>query len=128
MTYFTSLGVTVSSRLSPGFMELLRSLDVRPDFISRTPSGSVSAVWQDHNHFDESDRDYNAVMDFLDSFEDDEWCYEVVHEGCEPEVRGSYGLNFSTRVVYEMDGEEVSLFGKEVRSNSFKRLFGRGSR
>lgn len=128
MTYFTSLGVTVSSRISPAFMELLRSLDDRPDLIFRTPSGSISAVWQDHNHFDETDRDYNAVMGFLDNFEEDEWCYEVVPEGCEPEVCGTYGLNFSTRVVYEMEGEEVSLFGKEVRSNSLKRFFGRGSR
>ena len=128
MTYFTSLGVTVSSRISPAFMELLRSLEDHPDIVARTPSGSVSAVWQDHNHFDESDRDYNAVMGFLRNFEDDEWCFEVVHEGCEPEVYGNYGLNFSTKVVYEMDGEEISLFSKEVRSNSLKRLFGRGSR
>ena len=128
MTYFTSLGVTVSSRISPAFMELLRSLEDRPDIVARTPSGSISAVWQDHNHFDETDSDYNAVMDFLRNFEDDEWCFEVVHEGYEPEVYGNYGLNFSTKVVYEMDGEEISLFGKEVRSNSLKRLFGRGSR
>ena len=110
MSFYTSLGVTVSPPYSSAFLEFIGADGFEKPDLVYMDGGSVSAVWQDHNHFDPySSEQYNWLMDFLKSIGEDNYIYESVSEGCEPEVRGNYCFGFATKTVYEMYGSPVSL-------------------
>ena len=129
MSYYSSLGVTVHAGIAKGFLEILRTLEYdRPEKVYRTSDGAISAVWQDHNRFYEGNQDYDRVMGYLRSFDGELYCYEYVGEDTAPEIGGMYGLNFSTRTEYIMEGKPVQLYEKPVRSNSLKKIFGRWRR
>lgn len=126
MSIYTSLGVTVSSKIADGFRELLGMLshDV-PVVASLAEDGSITAIWQDRNHFNEYDsKDYATVMGFLERYPENLYCYEVLTEGYEPMIRGTYGLNFSTKIVYDVYGKRFDPRGGIV-SRSIRRRRGK---
>ena len=111
MSVYTSLGVTVAPEEGMHFLRFLKKLDSQPDTVSQGNDGSVSAIWEDRNHFDaySDDEDYDAIMSFLESLDDDKYVYESVTEGCEPEIGGSYYFGFARVVHYDVYGEPVDL-------------------
>ncbi len=123
MSFYTSLGVTVSPDAAIYFLRFLKTLDEGPDYVYREKSGSISAVWEEHNHFDEySGGEYNVIMDFLSKLNDEDYIYESVSEGCEPEVVGGFCFGFARIVKYELYGEPIDLDtvvseGKRSRMN-----------
>ena len=123
MSIYTSLGVTVSPKIAGSFREILRTLthDV-PDIATLGDDGSITAIWQDRKHFNEYDSDdYSTVMRFLKGFPEDLYCYEVLTEGYEPEVRGAYSLNFSTKTVYDVYGKQFDPRGSIVSRSICRR-------
>lgn len=68
MSVYTTLGVTVSPEAGIYFLRFLKTLRDRPDKVTQDNDGTVSALWEDRNHFDEySDCDYSTILDFLDN-------------------------------------------------------------
>lgn len=90
MSCYTSLGVTVAPEEGMHFLRFLKKLDDQPDTVSQGNDGSVSAVWEDRNHFDRysDDENYDAIMAFLEDLDDDKYIYESVTEDCAPEIGG----------------------------------------
>lgn len=121
MGLYTSLGVTVSPVVADGFIELLENLEYEiPDQLARTDYGAVTAVWQNRKHFNAFDSDtYCRVMDFLEGIPENLFSYENITESYGPEIRGSYGFNFSTYTTYDVYGKPLRL-GKKVLSKSRK--------
>lgn len=119
MSQYTSLGVTVSPAIADGFLEAIGSLDYgNPDQLARSEDGSVTAIWENRNHFDLYSSDtYRGVIGFLRGMPEDSYSFESITEGYEPDIGGTFGFNFSTKTVYEVYGKPFSL-GKAVISKS----------
>ena len=122
MSCYTSLGVTVAPEEGMHFLRFLKKLDDQPDTVSQGNDGSVSAVWEDRNHFDEySDCDYTTILEFLDNLGDDNYISESITEDGEPDIRGGYYFGFARRTTYDLYGEPVDL--NTVSSENRKRRF-----
>ena len=122
MSVRTSLGVTVSPETGIFFLRFLKTLKEKPDKVSQENDGSVSAVWEDRNHFDAySDSEYRTVIGFLENLGEENYIYESVTEDEEPVIGGGYYFGFVRVVRYEVYGESVDL--NAVTSENRKRRF-----
>ena len=122
MTVDTSLGVTVSPETGLYFLRFLKTLSDTPDIVRQENDGSVSAVWENRNHFDmESDEDYRAIINFLENLGEENYVYESVTEDEEPVIEGGYYFGFARVVHYDVYGEPVDL--ETVMSGNRKRKF-----
>ena len=121
MSVYTTLGVTVSPEAGIYFLGFLKTLRDRPDRVTQDNDGTVSALWEDRNHFDRysDDENYDAIMAFLEGLDDDKYIYESVTEDCAPEIGGGYYFGFARVVHYDVYGEPVDL--DSVTSENRKR-------
>ena len=122
MSVYTTLGVTVSPETGIYFLRFLKTLSQKPDRVTQDTDGTVSALWEDRNHFDEySDCDYTKILEFLDNLGDDNYISESITEDGEPDIRGGYYFGFARRITYDLYGEPVDL--NTVTSENRKRRF-----
>lgn len=120
MSVYTTLGVTVSPETGIYFLRFLKTLMEKPDRVTQDTDGTVSALWEDRNHFDEySDSDYSTILDFLDNLGDENYISESITEDGEPDIRGGYYFGFARRTTYDLYGEPVDL--DSVTSENRKR-------
>lgn len=125
MSVYTTLGVTVSPEAGIYFLRFLKTLRDRPDKVTQDNDGTVSALWEDRNHFDEySDCDYSTILDFLDNLGDENYISESITEGGEPDIRGGYYFGFARRITYDLYGDPVDL-NSVMSGNRKRRFFGR---
>ena len=125
MSVYTTLGVTVSPEAGIYFLRFLKTLRDRPDRVTQDNDGTVSALWEDRNHFDEySDCDYSTILDFLDNLGEENYISESITEDGEPEIRGGYYFGFARRITYELYGDPVDL-NSVMSGNRRRRFFGR---
>ncbi len=125
MSVYTTLGVTVSPEAGIYFLRFLKTLRDRPDRVTQDNDGTVSALWEDRNHFDKySDCDYSTILDFLDNLGDENYISESITEDGEPEIRGGYYFGFARRVTYDLYGDPVDL-NTVMSGNRKRKLFGR---
>ena len=125
MSVYTTLGVTVSPEAGIYFLRFLKTLRDRPDRVTQDNDGSVSALWEDRNHFDEySDCDYSTILDFLDNLGEENYISESITEDGEPDIRGGYYFGFARRITYELYGDPVDL-NSVMSGNRKRRFFGR---
>ena len=127
MSTYTSLGVTVSPEVAIYFLRFLKTLEDRPDTVTQDNDGSVSAVWEDRNHFDpwSSNSDYNSVVQFLRDLGEENYIYESVTEDGEPIIEGAYYFGFARVTRYDVYGEPVNLDAVISESRKKRGLFGR---
>ena len=127
MSTYTSLGVTVSPEVAIYFLRVLKTLRDRPDTVTQDNDGSVSAVWEDRNHFDpwSSNSDYNSVVQFLRDLGEENYIYESVTEDGEPIIEGAYYFGFARVTRYDVYGEPVDLNAVISESRKKRGLFGR---
>ena len=127
MSAHTSLGVTVSPEVAIYFLRFLKTLEDRPDTVTQSNDGSVSAVWEDRNHFDpwSSNSDYNSVVQFLRDLGEENYIYESVTEDGEPVIEGAYYFGFARVTRYDVYGEPVDLNAVISESRKKRGLFGR---
>ena len=127
MSTYTSLGVTVSPEVAIYFLRFLKTLRDRPDTVTQDNDGSVSAVWEDRNHFDpwSSNSDYNSVVQFLRDLGEENYIYESVTEDGEPIIEGAYYFGFARVTRYDVYGEPVNLDAVISESRKKRGLFGR---
>ena len=127
MSTYTSLGVTVSPEVAIYFLRFLKTLRDRPDTVTQDNDGSVSAVWEDRNHFDpwSSNSDYNSVVQFLRDLGEENYIYESVTEDGEPIIEGAYYFGFARVTLYDVYGEPVDLNAVISESRKKRGLFGR---
>lgn len=125
MSVYTTLGVTVSPEAGIYFLRFLKTLRDRPDKVTQDNDGTVSALWEDRNHFDEySDCDYSTILDFLDNLGEENYISESITEDGEPEIRGGYYFGFARRITYDLYGDPVDL-DTVMSGNRRRRFFGR---
>lgn len=125
MSVYTTLGVTVSPEAGIYFLRFLKTLRDRPDKVTQDNDGTVSALWEDRNHFDEySDCDYSTILDFLDNLGDENYISESITEDGEPDIRGGYYFGFARRITYDLYGDPVDL-DSVMSGNRKRRFFGR---
>ena len=125
MSVYTTLGVTVSPEAGIYFLRFLKTLRDRPDRVTQDNDGTVSALWEDRNHFDEySDCDYSTILDFLDNLGEENYISESITEDGEPDIRGGYYFGFARRITYDLYGDPVDL-NSVMSGNRKRRLFGR---
>ena len=125
MSVYTTLGVTVSPEAGIYFLRFLKTLRDRPDKVTQDNDGTVSALWEDRNHFDEfSDCDYSTILDFLDNLGDENYISESITEDGEPDIRGGYYFGFARTITYELYGDPVDL-NTVMSGNRKRRFFGR---
>jgi hypothetical protein len=125
MSVYTTLGVTVSPEAGIYFLRFLKTLRDRPDRVTQDNDGTVSALWEDRNHFDEySDCDYSTILDFLDNLGDENYISESITEDGEPDIRGGYYFGFARRITYDLYGDPVDL-NSVMSGNRRRRFFGR---
>lgn len=125
MSVYTTLGVTVSPEAGIYFLRFLKTLRDRPDRVTQDNDGTVSALWEDRNHFDEySDCDYSTILDFLDNLGEENYISESITEDGEPDIRGGYYFGFARRITYDLYGDPVDL-DTVMSSNRRRRFFGR---
>ena len=125
MSVYTTLGVTVSPEAGIYFLRFLKTLRDRPDRVTQDNDGTVSALWEDRNHFDEySDCDYSTILDFLDNLGEENYISESITEDGEPDIRGGYYFGFARRITYDRDGDPVDL-DTVMSGNRRRRFFGR---
>lgn len=110
MSSYTSLGVTVSPEVSVSFLMFIRTIADSPDYVCREKDGSVSAVWENRNHFDAASigSEYLKIIGFLKELGEMHYVYESVTDD-ESFVGGRYHFGFARVVRYEMYGEMVNL-------------------
>ena len=127
MSTYTSLGVTVSPEVAIYFLRFLKTLRDRPDTVTQGNDGSVSAVWEDRNHFDpwSSNSDYNSVVQFLRNLGEENYIYESVTEDGEPIIEGAYYFGFARVTRYDVYGEPVDLNAVISESRKKRGLFRR---
>ena len=127
MSTYTSLGVTVSPEVAIYFLRFLKTLRDRPDTVTQDNDGSVSAVWEDRNHFDpwSSNSDYNSVVQFLRDLGEENYIYESVTEDGDPVIEGAYYFGFARVTRYDVYGEPVNLNAVISESRKKRGLFGR---
>ena len=110
MSVYTTLGVTVSPEAGIHFLRFLKTLRNRPDRVTQDNDGTVSALWENRNHFDEySDCDYSTILDFLDNLGEENYISESITEDGEPDIRGGYYFGFAKRITYDLYGDPVDL-------------------
>lgn len=125
MSVYTTLGVTVSPEAGIYFLRFLKTLRDRPDRVTQDNDGTVSALWEDRNHFDEySDCDYSTILDFLDNLGEENYISESITEDGEPDIRGGYYFGFARRITYDLYGDPVDL-NSVMSDNRRRRFFGR---
>ena len=125
MSVYTTLGVTVSPEAGIYFLRFLKTLRDRPDRVTQDNDGTVSALWENRNHFDEySDCDYSTILDFLDNLGEENYISESITEDGEPDIRGGYYFGFARRITYDLHGDPVDL-DTVMSSNRRRRFFGR---
>lgn len=125
MSVYTTLGVTVSPEAGIYFLRFLKTLRDRPDRVTQDNDGTVSALWEDRNHFDEySDCDYSTILDFLDNLGEENYISESITEDGEPDIRGGYYFGFARRITYDLYGDPVDL-NSVMSGNRRRRFFGR---
>lgn len=125
MSVYTTLGVTVSPEAGIYFLRFLKTLRDRPDKVTQDNDGTVSALWEDRNHFDEySDCDYSTILDFLDNLGEENYISESITEDGEPDIRGGYYFGFARRITYDLYGNPVDL-NTVMSGNRRRRFFGR---
>lgn len=125
MSVYTTLGVTVSPEAGIYFLRFLKTLRDRPDRVTQDNDGTVSALWEDRNHFDEySDCDYSTILDFLDNLGEENYISESITEDGEPDIRGGYYFGFVRRTTYDLYGDPVDL-DTVMSGNRRRRFFGR---
>ena len=125
MSVYTTLGVTVSPEAGIYFLRFLKTLRDRPDRVTQDNDGTVSALWEDRNHFDEySDCDYSTILDFLDNLGEENYISESITEDGEPDIRGGYYFGFARRITYNLYGDPVDL-NSVMSGNRRRRFFGR---
>ena len=125
MSVYTTLGVTVSPEAGIYFLRFLKTLRDRPDRVTQDNDGTVSALWENRNHFDEySDCDYSTILDFLDNLGEENYISESITEDGEPDIRGGYYFGFARRITYDLYGDPVDL-DTVMSSNRRRRFFGR---
>ena len=125
MSVYTTLGVTVSPEAGIYFLRFLKTLRDRPDRVTQDNDGTVSALWENRNHFDEySDCDYSTILDFLDNLGEENYISESITEDGEPDIRGGYYFGFARRITYDLYGDPVDL-DTVMSGNRRRRLFGR---
>ena len=125
MSVYTTLGVTVSPEAGMYFLRFLKTLRDRPDRVTQDNDGTVSALWEDRNHFDEySDCDYSTILDFLDNLGEENYISESITEDGEPDIRGGYYFGFARRITYDLYGDPVDL-DTVMSGNRRRRFFGR---
>ena len=125
MSVYTTLGVTVSPEAGIYFLRFLKTLRDRPDRVTQDNDGTVSALWENRNHFDEySDCDYSTILDFLDNLGEENYISESITEDGEPEIRGGYYFGFARRITYDLYGDPVDL-DTVMSGNRRRRFFGR---
>ena len=125
MSVYTTLGVTVSPEAGIYFLRFLKTLRNRPDRVTQDNDGTVSALWENRNHFDEySDCDYSTILDFLDNLGEENYISESITEDGEPEIRGGYYFGFARRITYDLYGDPVDL-DTVMSGNRRRRFFGR---
>ena len=125
MSVYTTLGVTVSPEAGIYFLRFLKTLRDRPDRDTQDNDGTVSALWENRNHFDEySDCDYSTILDFLDNLGDENYISESITEDGEPDIRGGYYFGFARRITYDLYGDPVDL-NSVMSDNRRRRFFGR---
>lgn len=125
MSVYTTLGVTVSPEAGIYFLRFLKTLRDRPDRVTQDNDGTVSALWENRNHFDEySDCDYSTILDFLDNLGDENYISESITEDGEPDIRGGYYFGFARRITYDLYGDPVDL-NSVMSDNRRRRFFGR---
>ena len=125
MSVYTTLGVTVSPEAGIYFLRFLKTLRDRPDRVTQDNDGTVSALWENRNHFDEySDCDYSTILDFLDNLGDENYISESITEDGEPDIRGGYYFGFVRRITYDLYGDPVDL-NTVMSGNRMRRFFGR---
>ena len=125
MSVYTTLGVTVSPEAGMYFLRFLKTLRDRPDRVTQDNDGTVSALWEDRNHFDEySDCDYSTILDFLDNLGEENYISESITEDGEPDIRGGYYFGFARRITYDLYGDPVDL-NTVMSGNRRRRFFGR---
>lgn len=125
MSVYTTLGVTVSPEAGIYFLRFLKTLRDRPDRVTQDNDGTVSALWENRNHFDEySDCDYSTILDFLDNLGEENYISESITEDGEPEIRGGYYFGFARRITYDLYGDPVDL-NSVMSGNRRRRFFGR---
>ena len=127
MSTYTSLGVTVSPEVAIYFLRFLKTLRDRPDTVTQDNDGSVSAVWEDRNHFDpwSSNSDYNSVVQFLRDLGEENYIYESVTENGEPIIEGAYYFGFARVTRYDVYGEPVNLDAVISENRKRRSIFGR---
>ena len=125
MSVYTTLGVTVSPEAGIYFLRFLKTLRNRPDRVTQDNDGTVSALWENRNHFDEySDCDYSTILDFLDNLGEENYISESITEDGEPDIRGGYYFGFARRITYDLYGDPVDL-DTVMSGNRRRRFFGR---
>lgn len=125
MSVYITLGVTVSPEAGIYFLRFLKTLRDRPDRVTQDNDGTVSALWENRNHFDEySDCDYSTILDFLDNLGEENYISESITEDGEPEIRGGYYFGFARRITYDLYGDPVDL-NSVMSGNRRRRFFGR---
>ena len=125
MSVYTTLGVTVSPEAGIYFLRFLKTLRDRPDRVTQDNDGTVSALWEDRNHFDEySDCDYSTILDFLDNLGEENYISESITEDGQPDIRGGYYFGFARRITYDLYGDPVDL-DTVMSGNRRRRFFGR---
>ena len=125
MSVYTTLGVTVSPEAGIYFLRFLKTLRDRPDRVTQDNDGTVSALWENRNHFDEySDCDYSTILDFLDNLGEENYISESITEDGEPDIRGGYYFGFAKRITYDLYGDPVDL-DTVMSGNRRRRFFGR---
>ena len=127
MSTYTSLGVTVSPEVAIYFLRFLKTLRDRPDTVTQDNDGSVSAVWEDRNHFDpwSQNSDYSKLIGFLRDLGDENYIYESVTEDGEPVIEGAYYFGFARVTHYDVYGEPVDLNTVISESRKKRGLLGR---
>lgn len=106
MSYYSSFGITVCPKAAPIFLKMLGDLDDSPVYLNRDDDGSVTAVWESVNHFDDSEIK-RTIDRFIDIVDYDDYAWEIIYEDRESETDGGYFFRFSTRIVYDVYGTPI---------------------
>ena len=127
MSLYTSLGISVSPEAGRYLIQFLRTLEEKPDHVCRMQDGTISAVWENHNHFDmyTKSSEYSRIIEFLEGLGWDNYAYESITEDSEPVVAGGYSFGFSRVTTYRMYGDSIDIGAVVSHNRKRTSLFSR---
>ena len=112
MSVYTTLCVSVSPEVGLYFMRFMKEIREKPNKVSKDSDGTVTALWENRNHFDAASigSEYLKIIGFLKELGEMHYVYESVTDD-ESFVGGRYHFGFARVVRYEMYGDPMDLNG-----------------